>query len=84
MLKFLTCCYGVFAFVCLAAFLLARSSPPWITVDRPFLFLIRHNVTGKVFFFFFLLHLDLSLEADQVCASYCTPVQSHLCDTSSF
>lgn len=31
----------------LAAILLARSSPPWVTVDRPFLFLIRHNPTGE-------------------------------------
>lgn len=29
-----------------AAILHARSSPPWMTVDRPFLFLIRHNPTG--------------------------------------
>uniref|UniRef100_A0A8C7HFP4 Serpin family E member 2 n=1 Tax=Oncorhynchus kisutch TaxID=8019 RepID=A0A8C7HFP4_ONCKI len=28
------------------AILMARSSPPWIIVDRPFLFLIRHNPTG--------------------------------------
>ncbi|KAG8002239.1 Glia-derived nexin, partial [Nibea albiflora] len=34
-----------------AAILLARSSPPWVTVDRPFLFLIRHNPTGTVFYF---------------------------------
>lgn len=32
--------------LCLAAILMARSSPPWVTVDRPFLFLIRHNPTG--------------------------------------
>lgn len=30
-----------------AAILLARSSPPWVSVERPFLFLIRHNPTGK-------------------------------------
>ncbi|XP_070982595.1 glia-derived nexin-like [Oncorhynchus clarkii lewisi] len=32
------------------AILMARSSPPWIIVDRPFLFLIRHNPTGTILF----------------------------------
>src|SRR4029434_8255497 len=36
----------VFLSCSLAAILLARSSPPWVSVDRPFLFLIRHNPTG--------------------------------------
>lgn len=30
-----------------AAILIARSSPPWFIVDRPFVFFIRHNPTGK-------------------------------------
>src|SRR4029434_10605189 len=40
--------FGVCVFLScsLAAILLARSSPPWVSVDRPFLFLIRHNPTG--------------------------------------
>ncbi|XP_058521056.1 glia-derived nexin [Ochotona princeps] len=33
-----------------AAILIARSSPPWFIVDRPFLFFIRHNPTGAVLF----------------------------------
>lgn len=47
--------------LCLAAILLARSSPPWVTVDRPFLFLIRHNPTGTVFCF----HLGLLTFTDR-------------------
>ncbi|XP_076000536.1 glia-derived nexin [Genypterus blacodes] len=32
------------------AILMARSSLPWISVDRPFLFLVRHNPTGTILF----------------------------------
>ncbi|RXM28578.1 Glia-derived nexin [Acipenser ruthenus] len=32
------------------AILMARSSPPWVIVDRPFLFFVRHNPTGTVLF----------------------------------
>ncbi|XP_053165065.1 glia-derived nexin [Hemicordylus capensis] len=32
------------------AILIARSSPPWFVVDRPFVFFIRHNPTGAVLF----------------------------------
>lgn len=41
---------GTKAAAATAAILLARSSPPWVTVDRPFLFLIRHNPTGTILF----------------------------------
>ncbi|XP_041850076.1 glia-derived nexin [Melanotaenia boesemani] len=41
---------GTKAAAATTAILLARSSPPWITVDRPFLFLIRHIQTGTVLF----------------------------------
>uniref|UniRef100_A0A3Q1JBM7 Serpin domain-containing protein n=1 Tax=Anabas testudineus TaxID=64144 RepID=A0A3Q1JBM7_ANATE len=41
---------GTKATAATTAILLARSSPPWIMVDRPFLFLIRHNTTGTILF----------------------------------
>ncbi|XP_053728872.1 glia-derived nexin [Synchiropus splendidus] len=41
---------GTKAAAATSAILMARSSPPWINVDRPFLFLIRHNPTGTILF----------------------------------
>uniref|UniRef100_A0A3B5L6E3 Serpin peptidase inhibitor, clade E (nexin, plasminogen activator inhibitor type 1), member 2 n=1 Tax=Xiphophorus couchianus TaxID=32473 RepID=A0A3B5L6E3_9TELE len=40
------------------AILMARSSPPWVTLDIPFLFLIRHNPTGLQFY---LQNIDESI-----------------------
>ncbi|KAG7237198.1 hypothetical protein INR49_032696 [Caranx melampygus] len=39
---------GTKAAAATAAILQARSSPPWVTVDRPFLFLIRHKSTDTM------------------------------------
>lgn len=41
---------GTKASAATAAILIARSSPPWFIVDRPFVFFIRHNPTGAVLF----------------------------------
>lgn len=41
---------GTKAAAATTAILLARSSPPWVTVDRPFLFFIRHKPTGTILF----------------------------------
>ncbi|MBN3295709.1 glia-derived nexin [Amia ocellicauda] len=41
---------GTKASAATTAILMARSSPPWLIVDRPFLFIIRHNPTGTVLF----------------------------------
>lgn len=41
---------GTRASAATAAVLHARSSPPWVSVDRPFLFLIRHKPTGTLLF----------------------------------
>uniref|UniRef100_A0A8C2NKJ7 Serpin domain-containing protein n=1 Tax=Capra hircus TaxID=9925 RepID=A0A8C2NKJ7_CAPHI len=38
---------GTKASAATTAILIARSSPPWFIVDRPFLFFIRHNPTGE-------------------------------------
>ncbi|XP_053314776.1 glia-derived nexin [Spea bombifrons] len=41
---------GTKAAAATTAVLIARSSPPWFIVDRPFLFFIRHHPTGAVLF----------------------------------
>ncbi|XP_053246016.1 glia-derived nexin [Podarcis raffonei] len=41
---------GTKASAATTAILIARSSPPWFVVDRPFVFFIRHNPTGAVLF----------------------------------
>ncbi|KYO33850.1 glia-derived nexin [Alligator mississippiensis] len=41
---------GTKAAAATTAILIARSSPPWFIVDRPFVFFIRHNPTGAVLF----------------------------------
>ncbi|XP_054649525.1 glia-derived nexin [Dunckerocampus dactyliophorus] len=41
---------GTKAAAATTAILMARSSPPWVSVDRPFVFLIRHNPTGTLLF----------------------------------
>ncbi|KAF7219352.1 glia-derived nexin [Nothobranchius furzeri] len=41
---------GTKAAAATTAILMTRSSPPWVTVDRPFLFLIRHHSTGTILF----------------------------------
>ncbi|CAH2246848.1 glia-derived nexin, partial [Pelobates cultripes] len=41
---------GTKAAAATSAILIARSSPPWFIVDRPFLFFIRHHPTGATIF----------------------------------
>nr|XP_020441952.1 glia-derived nexin [Monopterus albus] len=41
---------GTKAAAATTAILMARSSPPWIIVDRSFLFLVRHKPTGTILF----------------------------------
>lgn len=41
---------GTKASAATTAILIARSSPPWFIVDRPFVFFIRHNPTGTILF----------------------------------
>ncbi|XP_023587118.1 glia-derived nexin isoform X1 [Trichechus manatus latirostris] len=41
---------GTKASAATSAILIARSSPPWFIVDRPFLFFIRHSPTGAILF----------------------------------
>ncbi|XP_037704882.1 glia-derived nexin [Choloepus didactylus] len=41
---------GTKASAATTAILIARSSPPWFMVDRPFIFFIRHNPTGSILF----------------------------------
>uniref|UniRef100_A0A8C4YCE3 Plasminogen activator inhibitor 1 n=1 Tax=Gopherus evgoodei TaxID=1825980 RepID=A0A8C4YCE3_9SAUR len=49
---------GTKASAATTAILIARSSPPWFIVDRPFVFFIRHNPTGKQCFVLFCMQVE--------------------------